>query len=29
MSKEKQPIQEGLFGTAAKISNAFFDGFFI
>lgn len=26
MSKEKQPIQEGLFGTAAKISNAFFDG---
>jgi hypothetical protein len=26
MSNEKQPIEEGLFGTAAKISNAFFDG---
>lgn len=26
MSKETQPIQEGLFGAAAKISNAFFDG---
>ncbi len=26
MSNEKQPIQEGLFGTAKKISDAFFDG---
>ena len=26
MSKEKQPIKEGLFGAAAKFTNAFFDG---
>jgi hypothetical protein len=26
MSKEKQPIQEGLFGAAKKFSDAFFDG---
>jgi uncharacterized protein (UPF0264 family) len=26
MSKETQQIQEGLFGTAKKISDAFFDG---
>ena len=25
MSKEKQPIKEGLFGAAAKFTNAFFD----
>ena len=26
MSKEKQPIKEGLFGAAAKFTKAFFDG---
>ena len=26
MSKETQPIQEGLFGAAKKFSDAFFDG---
>jgi hypothetical protein len=26
MSKEKQPIQEGLFGAAKKFTDAFFDG---
>jgi hypothetical protein len=26
MSKETEQIQEGLFGTAKKISDAFFDG---
>jgi len=26
MSKEKQPIKEGLFGAAKKFSDAFFDG---
>jgi hypothetical protein len=26
MSKEKQPIEEGLFGAAKKFTDAFFDG---
>jgi hypothetical protein len=26
MSKEKQPMQEGLFGAAKKFTDAFFDG---
>ena len=26
MSKEKQPIKEGLFGAAKKFTDAFFDG---
>jgi hypothetical protein len=26
MSKEKQPIKEGLFGSAKKFTDAFFDG---
>ena len=26
MSKEKQPIQEGLFGAAKQFTDAFFDG---
>ena len=26
MSKEKQPIKEGLFSAAAKFTDAFFDG---
>lgn len=26
MSKEKQPIREGLFGSAKKFTDAFFDG---
>jgi hypothetical protein len=26
MSKEKQPMEEGLFGAAKKFTDAFFDG---
>ena len=26
MSKEKQPVKEGLFGAAKKFTDAFFDG---
>jgi hypothetical protein len=26
MSKEKQPVEEGLFGAAKKFTDAFFDG---
>ena len=26
MSKQKQPIEEGLFGAAKKFTDAFFDG---